>query len=443
MAEFRWQGINVSGRPVQSILNARSMKEAKQRVGEIAASRHVRVTALQKRATFRYKVRKGTEKPVQGEQKAFSKEDVEGALRRMGYQVIHVQKKLFEFRMKPPFNDVVLFIRLSADLLREKLPYEEVLQMMMADIQSVTLKEAIREIQQELKEGKDGEEVFGKQEGVLGRFAAHMLGVASKSGNMVEIYETTAKFLERNQQFKKDLKSALVMPAVTMAAMLGAVAFYVAYIFPKTAGLFRDMGVPLPPMTAATLQLSDFLQANILYLLGGVALLGAGVFQFVRSPRGKLFTARWMIRLPALGQLLHKTSIEIFSRVFYALYSGSGENMEPIRIAAEACQNRYMEERIKTVALPMMLKDGSGLVEALEATGVFTDTAISRYRSGTETGTIRKAALQLAEYYERDTSYRMKSVVDFIQINVTMFMMIIMIALTVVSAETTTVDFNP
>lgn len=440
MAEFRYQGVYVSGRPVQGLLNARTMKEAKRRVGEIATKRHFRVTMLQKRVTFVYKVRKGTEKAVQGEQKAFSKEELEAALRRMGYQVIRVQRKLLDFRMKPSFSDVVVFIRLSADLLREKLPYDEVLQMMMSDVQSPTLKDALRDIQQELREGKDGEEVFSKHESVLGKFAAHMLGVASKSGNMVEIYETTAKFLERNQEFKKNLRSALVMPAVTMVALLGAVAFYVGYIFPKTAALFTKYDFKMPPMTAATLELSSFLQHSILYLVGGLVLLGGIVFQFVRSQRGRLFVDRWMIRIPVVGSLFHKTSIEIFSRVFYALYSGSGDNMDPIRIGAEACRNKYMEERIKTVALPMMLKEGRGLVEALEATGVFTDTAISRYRSGAETGTIRKTALQLAEYYERDTSYRMKSVVDFINVNISLIIMIVMIALTIVSSETATIQ---
>ena len=41
-----------------------------------------------------------------------------------------------------------------------------------------------------------------------------MLGVASTSGNTAEVYESTAKFLERDEEFKKNLKSALIMPAV-------------------------------------------------------------------------------------------------------------------------------------------------------------------------------------------------------------------------------------
>lgn len=442
MSEFRYKGVSLAGRPVQGVFNAQNQKDAKERIRAVAAARQFRVTIVEKRSTYLYKVRKGTERPVCGEQKAFSREDVNAAFIRMGFRVLKIRRKLLDFRMKPPFSDVVLFIRLSADLLREKLPYDEVLQIMMNDVRSAGLKNSLKEIQQELREGKDGEDVFRKQESVLGRFTAHMLGVASKSGNMVSVYETTAKFLEREQQFKKDFRSALVMPAITMLAITLAVAFYVGYIFPKTAELFIKHDFELPPMTAATLEMSAFLQENILIILAATVILFAAVVQFVRSRRGRLIFDKLLIRVPVIGTLFHKISIEIFSRVFYALYSGSGENMEPIKIGAEACRNRYMEERIKDVAIPMMLREGRGLVESLVATGVFTDTAISRYRSGAETGTIRKTALQLAEYYEKDTSYRMKVVVEFVNVNIALLIMIIMIALTIVSSETATIKPN-
>jgi type IV pilus assembly protein PilC len=134
--------------------------------------------------------------------------------------------------------------------------------------------------------------------------------------------------------------------------------------------------------------------------------------------------------------MLHKTAIEIFCRVFYALYSGSGENIEIIRMAAEACGNRYMEHQIKTIAIPMMLERGKGLTEAFEATGVFTKTALSRFASGAETGTVKATALQLAEYYEKETGYRMRNAIEVIQLAVSMIMMIVLTALTLVSSET-------
>jgi len=140
-----------------------------------------------------------------------------------------------------------------------------------------------------------------------------------------------------------------------------------------------------------------------------------------------------------LGVLLHKTSIEIFCRVFYALYSGSGENIEVIRMAAEACGNKHMENRVKSIAIPMMIQKGAGITEAFEATGVFTKTAIARFHSGAETGTVKNTALQLAEYYEKETTYKMKNVIEFIQLWISLIIMLVLTALTIVSSETATI----
>ncbi|HID11585.1 MAG TPA: type II secretion system F family protein [Candidatus Latescibacteria bacterium] len=439
MPEFRYQGVSPSGKLVRGTLFAKNRGKAKKRLGQLEAERGIRITQLQRRATFLYRVQKGTEKPVQGEQRAFSKEEVEMALRRMGYRVIWVRKKLLDWTLKPSPKDVTMFIRLSADLLREKFPYDEALQLLSSDIQSKSLRIILKDILQDLREGKDGREVFGKHEYSLGRFTAYMLGVASKSGNMAEIYESTAKFLERDQQFRKDLRSSLVMPLVIVALLFAAVIYYVAYIFPATAKMFTKFDIPLPPLTSATLRMSDFLQHNILWMLGIAVVLGLAAFQFFRSPKGRLLLDRTLIRIPVVGPLFHKTSIEIFSRVFHTLYGGSGENMEAIRIAAEACRNRFIEHQIKTIALPMMLREGKGIVESLQATEVFPESAISRFRSGAETGTLRQAALQLAEYYEKETSYRMKGVIDFVNIIITMFIMVVMIGLTLVSSEIATI----
>jgi hypothetical protein len=91
----------------------------------------------------------------------------------------------------------------------------------------------------------------------------------------------------------------------------------------------------------------------------------------------------------------------------YVRLVAPGENIDVIRMAAEACGNKFMEHQIKTIAIPMMLERGKGLTEAFEATGVFTKTAISRFNSGAETGTVRQTAIQLAEYYEKETTYRL------------------------------------
>ncbi len=358
----------------------------------------------------------------------------------MGFEQVSVQQRILDFRFKPPHADVITFIRLSADLLRERLPFDEILSLLENDIDNKAMKRVIKEIHADLKEGKDGEEVFKKQISSLGKFSSKMLGVASKSGNMAEMYESTAKFLERNMEFKKSIRSAMLMPAITLLVLAAAVIFYVGYIFPKTAEMFAKLGAELPPMTDFSLQMSIFLRENIILIILAMIVPPILFFQFSMTEKGQMFIGKYSIKLPIVGQLVHKGAIEIFCRVFYSMYSGSGENIEVIRTAAEACRNKYMEKQIKEITIPLMVREGRSFVYGLKKADIFTENALTRLNTGAESGTLKKVALQIAEYYERETTYRMKGIIDWIQVAVAFIIMIVMTLLTVVSAETAVVQ---
>jgi type IV pilus assembly protein PilC len=448
MAEFRVEGIATGGKPIQGVIEADNIRIAKQKADQLAIQRKFKLMKVLPRTTWMYTVQKAGEKPIKGEQRAFTKEEVQDALSKMGFKVLRVNKKMLaNIKMKPPAADIVSFVRVSSDLIKQKLPYNEILVLMVNDIENPVLRDCVKEINNELKQGKDSEKVFIKQEAILGKFVAHMLGLASKSGNMAEIYESTAKFIERQVQFKKNMKSALIMPLVTLLALAAAVAYYVMDIFPSIAGIFLKFMSKTEfkkqfPWTYYTLLGSDFLKANMLIILALVLIPGVIAYRFFfMTDRGRFLRDKYLWKIPVIGNLLHKTSIEIFCRVFYALYSGSGENIEVIRMASEACGNTYMEHQIKSIALPMMIDKGAGLTEAFEASGVFTKTAISRFHSGAETGTVKHTALQLAEYYEQETTYRMKNVIDFVSLWVNMIIMVVLLALTLASSETAT--FHP
>jgi type IV pilus assembly protein PilC len=143
-----------------------------------------------------------------------------------------------------------------------------------------------------------------------------------------------------------------------------------------------------------------------------------------------------------IGELLHKTSIEIFSRIFHTLYSGSGQNIEVIRIAAEACRNRYIEKQIKEVAIRRMLEDGEGLIEAMESAAVFPRSALSRYRLGAESGSLKENSGLLADYYEKQTTYKMESVINWINLGINMFIFVALIYITIVSSEAAIIQPN-
>ena len=435
MQEYRYIGLSLAGKPVQGTLYAGNRWEVKKKLQEIVREFKINVSRVQKKSTFIYKVRKANEKPITGEQSAFTSAEVERALLNMGYQVISVRRKLFDFKAKVPIQDIVIFINLCAELLKEKFPYDEILQLLSNDTTNRTLKETIREIHKDLKLGKEGFQVYSRHEKVLGKFTAHMLSVASTSGNMAQVYESTAKYLTRDADFKKSLRSALFMPIIVLVAIIATFIFYILYIFPQMTNLLLKYNVKVPPLTRACLVFSDFIQHNALWLFLGMLIPVVLLFQFYKTPKGRIFFHKLVLSLPVVGSLFHKSSIEIFSRVFHALYSGSGENINVIKTAAEACRNAYIEQQIKTIVIPFMLREGKSFTECLEKTGVFPANAINRFRSGEQSGTLRESAMQLANYYEKETTHKLARVIDYVNLFISITVTLLILLLTVISSE--------
>lgn len=436
MIELKFLAEKPDGQVIGGIVAADSARTAKEKVKRIARENSFLVKKVEAKSTFIYRVRKGNQKPVTGSQRAFSKQEVTELLSRLGYEVLSVNKKLFEHNSKPSQQEIVQFLKVSSDMLDQNMPYGEILSFLINDTKNKVLKETLMDVSKELKKGTDSEAAFMKHQAIFGRFVSYMLGLASKSGNMAEIYRAVVKFMERKLEFKKSLRSALISPLVTLLILMAAVVWYVAYIFPETAKMFVRFKITLPPMTAFTLKMSGFFQDNILIILLLLAAPAAALFRVYKSPKGRLKFDKFLLSLPHIGDLIHRTVIEIFCRVFYTLYTNSAESITPIKVAAESTGNRYFEEQIKNVALPLMRKKGVGISDGLLTCGVFTDTAISKFRAGEETGNIKNSALQLANYYESDTVYRLKNFIEWVQITIALVITIVMIMLTLISAET-------
>ena len=440
MIELKFTAEKLDGQKVGGVISADNYSNAKHKANIIAVQNNIKIKTIEKKSTFVYKVKRGNEKPIRGEKKAFNKEEVIEALALLGYQIIRVNKKIVDIKRKPSQADILMFVKVAADMLEEKMSYGEILSFIINDTRNPVLKERLKEISKDLKQGVDSEQAFLKHKDIFGYFTAYMLGLASKSGNMSEIYRATAKFLERKHEFKKSLRSALITPLVTVLVLNAAVIWYVTYIFPETAKLFLRYNIELPPMTAFTLDMAAFL-ADYIYVIIAIVVIPiiAGIIAY-NKPNGRIWFDKKLIQLPMIGEILHKTYIEIFCRVFYTLYSGSAISIAPIRIGAEAMGNKYMEDKIKTIALPIMTSKGVGISDALIATGVFPETAISKFKQGEETGNIKKTSLQLANYYESDTVYRIKNFIEWVQIAIAMYILVIMLLLTIVSAETAIIN---
>ncbi len=433
--EFRYQGISSNGNAVQGIVLAKNKSTAKKKILTLADKHNIRINSILPRKTFLYFVKMPSGKRIKGRQAAYTKGEVARALANIGYKDAKIEAAIIDIKLKPPYSSIMMFVNLSSFLLKEKMSYDKILRMLADEETNQTLKETLKKIESELKKGKEGTEVFARYKDVFGRFPAYMLGLATKSGNMAEVYDATAKFMEREMEYKKSLRQALLAPAATFVFMMIAVLYYVISIFPATAKMFLKFGLDLPPMTASTLEISDFLGANWWWMMLIFLIPAIIISLWWKTPKGSVWRDRFLIRLPVLGNLLHKSSIEIFFRVFSAIYSGAENNIETLTASAEACRNRYIEKGVKEIAIPLMLKEGMSLVPALAKAEVFNQSTLSRLKTGTESGNILQSAQQISTFYEKETTYKMQNLIQSIQTFIGVFIAIVITLLTIVSSE--------
>lgn len=394
-----------------------------------------------KKNVYQYSVKKGA-KVIEGFQNASSADEVRRNLLRLGFEIKFVRRH-YEIQLRASSNEIVSFVSTSARLLEQKLPYSEVLQIMANNTKDKYLKGALRNIILDLKNGVDSRDAFVRQEKVFGEHIALMLGIASKSGEMTAIFKSVAILVEREAEFKKGLLSSLMMPAITSVTVLGAIIFYAVFLVPQMMEMLGPVMEEVPPLTAMTLEFSDYLKGNYEWMASIVVIMLGSFYGFLMTDIGKLWRDRVIISIPYIGNILRNTSTEIFCRVLSIMYTSSSENIEAIQMAAEASGNSYLSHRIRTVTIPSMLKYGTDLGRALSAANFFPDVFISRFGTASETGAVKDTALQVADYYQMENQFSMKNLTGMIEISITVVIMMALVFLTLLSTETASLNIQP
>ncbi|MCB0751677.1 MAG: type II secretion system F family protein, partial [Ignavibacteriae bacterium] len=172
MIELRFNALKANGQTISGTISAPNFSAGKKKIQELVSKHGLKTKSIEKKSTFIFKVRKGNEKPFSGEQKAFNKLEVTQALTKLGYQVVSVNKKLLDFNMKPPMQEIVSYVKISAELMEQKLPFSEIMTLLQNDLENKALRETLKQINNELKKGADSETVYLKYEGVFGKFTA-------------------------------------------------------------------------------------------------------------------------------------------------------------------------------------------------------------------------------------------------------------------------------
>ena len=170
LLEYRFKGYSPQGKLVQGTFSVGSRKECKEYIAQLSAKYQLRIETLEKKKDYLYTVMVPGRKPFKGRQSAFAKDEVATALTKMGYSDFKINPVLFDIPSRASTPDVMMFIKLSATMLRDKMSFGKILEMLAEEQTNRAMKDALVQIESQLKSGTEGREVFMHFTHVFGKF---------------------------------------------------------------------------------------------------------------------------------------------------------------------------------------------------------------------------------------------------------------------------------
>ena len=330
-------------------------------------------------------------------------------LYREGYFVVQIREKparapeavsAWLYRFQPVrLEELVAFSREFAVMIRAGVPIMESLQSMVQTMRPGRLRDAIEAVQREVEGGVPLSDAMGRH-GFPNLYVS-LIRSAEASGSLDAVLQRAADYLSESLALARRIQSAMIYPAVVLGATLLVMAYMVAFIIPKFAAMFQQMGVTLPLTTKVLVALGTVgAQHKVLVMLSPVAILGTlhGLWR-VHRLRERL--SYWVGRLPLVGDLTQKV---ILTRVLSALQTllNTGVSLpRALELSAETAGDPRMENALRSVRA--QVETGIPLAHAMQAARVIQLTA-----AGEKTGALPEMLAEISAFYEDEVQQKLK-----------------------------------
>ncbi|WIY68364.1 type II secretion system inner membrane protein GspF [Aquidulcibacter paucihalophilus] len=229
-----------------------------------------------------------------------------------------------------------------------------------------------------------------------------MVSAGETSGALAPILERLAEGLERDQEVRGKVITALVYPAVLAIVAIGVVIALMTFVVPRVVDQFDSMNQTLPLLTRLVIGLSDAMrdQGWLVALLLAAAAVG-GVFA-LRNPAVRLAVDTVLLRLPLIGRLARDLHGAKMARTLSTMIAAGLPVLEGLTITARTVSNRRL--RLATERMAEAVREGGGLSAAMRRADVFPPILVTMTASGEAGGRLEPMLERAAEYLEREFS---------------------------------------
>ncbi len=358
-------------------------------------------------AVFAFSGRTRTGQTISGEMEAPSREAVVAQLRRQQVLATSIKPKARDiaisipgFGAKANEKDLAVITRQLATMIDAGLPLVQCLDILAQQQEKKFLKSTLQDIRQDVEGGSTFSAALKKHPKVFSGLYTNMVEAGEAGGILDTILNRLAAYIEKAMTLKKRVKTAMFYPATIVSVALVVVTFLLMYVIPTFEQLFAGFGASLPLPTVIVLKLSNFVQAYILFIVGGLVGTVVGLRMYYRTEGGKRAIDGLLLRLPIFGTLIRKVAVAKFTRTLGTLVSSGVGILDGLDITARTAGNKVVEDAI--LKARTTIAQGKTIAEPLQASKVFPPMVTQMIAVGEQTGALDRMLNKIADFYDEE-----------------------------------------
>jgi type IV pilus assembly protein PilC len=319
----------------------------------------------------------------------------------------------FRSRGRVGVHEFLVFNQELVALLRAGLPVVSGFEILLERQENAHFKRILIDVREQLVSGVALSDAFLSHGDAFPRLYATSLKAGERSGEVEKVLRRFLDYQKILGRVKRKVTGAMAYPIVLVSLAVGLIFVLMTYVIPKFTDFYEGFGADMPALTVAVVGTATFLRAHLLEILLGT---GAVVFAFDRWRRtdaGRRTVDGLLLKLPAVGVVLHEFSLSQFARALATLVGAGTPLVTSLEISTGSVGNRRVSDAVASVV--PKVREGAELWRSLEQTGQFTSLAVEMIKVGEATGALEEMLTNVSDFYDEAIEAKLQTIINLIE----------------------------
>jgi type IV pilus assembly protein PilC len=315
--------------------------------------------------------------------------------------------------------DLVVFSRQLSTLIDSGISLVMGLNILYEQVENPNLKRLVIDIKNDIEAGNSLSGSFSKYPSFPPIFS-NMIRAGESSGSLNEILERVAEYLERMENLRRKIQSALVYPILVISMAILIDAFLMLKVVPTFKNIFESMKGEMPAPTLLLITMSNVSVRFFPFIIGGFVLIGFLFTRYINTDSGRINFDAVKLKFPVVGPIISKIAISKFTRTLATLVRSGVSILEAFEISGKVSGNKVIEKATEQIGKNIMA--GENISEPMAQTGKFPPFVVKMISVGEQTGELEKMLTKISDYYEEQVNESLNGLTSMIEPAVIIFL---------------------